>query len=428
MVDPRALEKLAGRLGHGVVLVAGTNGKTTTSRILSEILAAGGESVVHNRAGANLVGGIVSTLATSSGVGARQHSAIAVLETDEAALPAVVHQVMPTVVVLTNLFRDQLDRFAETDQILARWRRALAGCPSATLVVNADDPALVAMTDGLPNRRVLFGIEESVYRMARLPHSAEVIRCARCDRALDYHQIFVGHLGDWYCARCDVGRPRLDVAAHAIELWASDFQSMRLRTPATDLHLELGLPGLFNSYNVLAAATAAQILGVSEPVVQQTVREFRGAFGRGERVVHRGHTMTVMLVKNPVGCDEVLRAIGGTDRGTSAPLMFALNDDAADGRDVSWIWDVDFEQVADWEVDVFCAGSRAADLHNRLHYAGVPRHRLHELGADLGAAFDVFADAIPAGDTGFILPTYTALLQLRAAVAERTHLASFWAE
>jgi UDP-N-acetylmuramyl tripeptide synthase len=428
-VDPQALEKLAGRLEQGAVLVAGTNGKTTTARILADILAADGRHVVHNRAGANLVEGILATLTADAPTRGRLGPSIAVLETDEGALPEVLTRVSPTLVVLTNLFRDQLDRFSEVDMILAAWRRALEDLSTeTTLVINADDPSLVALTDGLEARRVLFGIEESLYQLDEVPHAAEVISCLRCARPFSYRSIYLGHLGDWRCEHCGTSRPPLDVAGRDVELWSYDFQSLKVTGAGTDTRFEVGLPGLYNSYNVVAAIAAGRTLGVPGAVAKTSLSHYRGAFGRAERVVYRGRSLMIMLVKNPVGCNEVLRTISGVDRAFASPMLLCLNDQASDGRDVSWIWDVDYEQLASSPTDLYCAGTRWADMCNRLYYAGVQPERIHPLGADLGLAVDSFAAALPEKGSGFILPTYSAMLAIRHDLSRRDHLAAFWSE
>ncbi len=428
-MDPRALEKLSGRFSQGAVVVAGTNGKTTTARLLAEILTADGRRVVHNRAGANLVGGIVSTLAAASRVSARGDAGIAVLETDEAALPEVLSRTRPGLVVLTNLFRDQLDRYGEVDSVLGRWRAALAELSDETTVLaNGDDPSLVMLTDSLKATRVLFGIKDSRHRLDAVPHAAEVIGCPDCGEPFTYSEIYVGHLGSWRCEACGISRPPLGFAASAVELWSQDFQTMNLAGRDEEFRVEVGLPGLYNSYNVVAAAAAAQTLHISSSVVQRSIAHYRGAFGRSERIVHQGRSLMVMLIKNPVGCNEVLRTIWGVGRGARDPVLFVLNDEASDGRDVSWIWDVDLEQAASEDVDFCAAGTRAADMCNRLYYAGVPRDRIHHLGPDLGKAFDAFTLRIPEGGSGFILPTYSAMLALRQAVGRRRELTSFWAQ
>jgi UDP-N-acetylmuramyl tripeptide synthase len=426
-LDPRALEKLAARLGCGLVVVSGTNGKTTTARILAEILAAAGRRVVHNRAGANLVGGIVSTLAADAPRQPSGGSAIAVLETDEAALPELVTRTCPAVVVLTNLFRDQLDRYGEVDSITKRWRAAVGALPdSTTLVANADDPTLAALVDAVACRTVLYGIAESRYKLPGLPHGAETLPCPGCGGPLTYRGLYVGHLGDWRCPACGRARAELDVAGFGIELRSVDHQSLKVSGPGPVSHFDVRLPGLYNTYNVLAALAAASAFNLPPEVCRLAVSRYRGAFGRAERITYGDHSVMIMLVKNAVGFDEVLRTIIDVDETRHCPLLLCLNDAASDGRDVSWIWDVDLERLAALPNLVFCAGSRAADMRNRLHYAGVAPDRIRRLGADLSDALDDFTTALPANACGFILPTYSAMLELRSLLARRLHLTAFW--
>ena len=425
-IDPNILEKLSRRPALRTVIVSGTNGKTTTARLLADMLRSSGATVVHNRAGANLLSGIVSTLAESTG---NHHLSpvTAVLEVDEGVLPRVLEHVDPSMVVLTNLFRDQLDRFGELDLTLQRWRQAFSSLgEGTTIVVNADDPSLVEATDGLSAQRLTFGIEHSPYRLDRLPHSAEVLHCPRCDERLEYDRLFVGHLGDWHCASCLRSRPALDVAASGIELWSSAYQSLKIGVHGSTSHFEVGLPGLYNTYNLLAAVAAAESLGVRDSDARLAASHHRGAFGRAELISHSGRWVTLLLVKNPAGFDEVLRTLRAFERSERAPLLLCLNDGPADGRDVSWIWDVDLEQVAATGNDCSCAGTRWADMCNRLHYAGVPSERLHGLGVDPLPALDRFVRTLPPGGNGYVLATYSAMLRLRRELARRDDLVEFW--
>lgn len=426
-IDPRALEKLSRRLTEGVVLVAGTNGKTTTARLMAEILAADGRRVVHNRAGANMVGGIVSALTAGATAADVRQRSLAVLECDEAALPELIARTAPRLVVLTNLFRDQLDRYGEMDLVQERWRTALMSLPrSTTLTVNADDPQLVALTDGLDARRTLYGIAESPVTLPVVPHAAEVVLCPQCGEPFRYGAIFVGHLGAWHCRSCGIERPALDVAGRAIELTSLARQTLEAAAPGGVSHIDVGLPGLFNTYNVLAALAAVDVLGVPEQTSRRALASYRGAFGRAELVRHDCRDMLIMLVKNPVGANEVLRTISDASKEADSPLLLCLNDHAADGRDVSWIWDVDFELLSSRAGDVFCAGSRWADMRNRLYYGGIDPTRIHGLGPDVAVALDRFADAVPEGGLGFVLPTYSAMLTLRAAIGPPAERAAFW--
>lgn len=426
-IDPHTLEKLSSRLTEGVVLVAGTNGKTTTARLMAEILSADGRHVVHNRAGANLVGGIVSALTAEVSTAGQLPRCLAVLETDEAALPELVARTAPTLVVLTNLFRDQLDRYGEMDLVMEHWRAALGKLSNATtLVVNADDPSLMELTDGLRAPRVCYGIAESPDELPEVPHAAEVVNCPSCSEPFGYDAIFVGHLGSWRCWRCGARRPPLDIAGRSIELTSLERQTLEVVGSGPVTRIDVGLPGLFNTYNVLAALAGVSVLGVPGPRSQHALAGYRGAFGRAERVSYRGRSLLIMLVKNPVGCNEVLRTISGADDGAAHPMLLCLNDHAADGRDVSWVWDVDYELLAPTATEFYCAGSRWADMRNRLYYAGIDPCRIHALGPDLAGAADHFADVVPEGGMGFVLPTYSAMLTLRQAIGRPAERTDFW--
>lgn len=423
-IDPKVLEKLSARLAGGSVVVAGTNGKTTTARMLATILESAGQQVIHNRSGSNLISGISAAFVQQSSVSGAPRGRVAVVETDEAAFPEVVRRTRPRLILLLNLFRDQLDRYGELDTIARRWGETLRGLsPAQTLLLNADDPALVAISEDSPARRVTFGLAESRYQLAELPHAADAALCRRCGHPLDYRHLFLSHLGDYACAHCGFQRPPLDFGARQIALEGLDAVTMTVATPGEPLPLRVAVPGLYNGYNALAAAAAALLLGVQPAVVRETLAAFRSAFGRIERVEYRGRTLVIVLIKNPVGFNEVLRmlALGGL----SDPALIAINDLDADGRDVSWLWDADVEQLAGVAAPLATAGIRGADMAVRLKYAGVPETRIRALGS-LATALDEFIDSLPEGGRAYILPTYTAMLDLRGILTAQGVVEAFW--
>lgn len=427
-IDPALLTKLAGRLPAGVTVVAGTNGKTTTSRMLADILEAGGLRVVHNRSGSNLVRGVAAAFADHASVTGRPGGDIGVVESDEAAFPAVVDLLRPRLILLNNLFRDQLDRYGELNAIATRWRAALERLPATTtLVVNVDDPALAAITDGLAARRIGFGLDERRHRLFSLPHAADAATCRRCGADLVYDALYVSHLGSWRCPDCGNARPPLDTAGSEVELHGVDSLHVMLTGRETvPLILGVGVPGLYNAYNAVAAATTARALGVADATIVRALAGFRAAFGRIERVALRGRTLVLALVKNPVGFNEVLRMLTTTSDGLVVPTLIAINDLDADGRDVSWLWDVDFELLASGAAPLSTTGIRGADMANRLKYAGVPGARIVSLPADLRQALDAFVASVPEGETGYVLPTYTAMLELRRVLAGLGAVETFW--
>ncbi|MDI3340588.1 MAG: MurT ligase domain-containing protein [Sphaerobacter sp.] len=422
-VDPAILDKLARQVAAGCVVVAGTNGKTTTARMLAGICACAGLRVIHNRTGSNLVRGITAAFAAQSSLTGRPRGDVAVIEADEAAFPEVVRRTRPRLILLLNLFRDQLDRYGELDTVAARWGETLRALPPTTIVlVNADDPALATLTEGLTAPRRTFGLRDGRHQLDQLPHAADAATCRRCGAPLTYARLFLSHLGDYVCTGCGYRRPPLDTAAREVALCGLEELTLTLETADGPLALRVGVPGLYNAYNALAAAAAALALGLPPVAVAEGLAAFRSAFGRIERVTYRGRRLVIVLIKNPVGFNEVLRML---EMGGAAPTLILINDLDADGRDVSWLWDVDAERLRDAPVPLYTGGIRGDEMALRLKYAGVPPERLVPLG-DLPDALDSFVDDLPPDGTGFVLPTYTAMLRLREVLAARGVVHSFW--
>ena len=431
-IDPELLRKLAARLDRGAIVVAGTNGKTTTSRMVADILEADGLRVAHNRSGSNLVRGVVSALAERASVGGDPRADAAVIETDEAAFPEIVRLLQPRVILLNNLFRDQLDRYGELNTIATKWRTALERLPAATtVVVNGDDPTLAAISEGIAARRVAFGLDDPnpLFHLAAVPHAADATVCRACGRDLAYATLYSAHLGDWRCDGCGRRRPELDVVGRGIVLEGVDALRVTVERrgdrPAS-LPLRVAVPGLYNVYNTVAAVAATSTFGVPDAAIERATADFRSAFGRIERVSFRGRTIVMALVKNPVGFNETLRMLTVGTGGLDVPTLIAINDLTADGRDVSWLWDVDFELLATGDGPLYTTGLRGTDMANRIKYAGVPAARLHPLEDDLARGLQAFVEQVPEGQVGYVLPTYTAMLGLRRTLADLGAVESFW--
>ena len=426
-IDPGLLTKLTGRLEHGVIIVAGTNGKTTTSRMIADMLEAAEMPTVHNRSGSNLLRGVVSAFAGQASIVGGPGGTVGVIEADEAALPQILARVTPRVLLLNNLFRDQLDRFGELDAIVRKWRPALQALgPDTTVVVNADDPTLTAITADIAARVVTFGVDDGGHRLDALSHAADVPACRVCGHDLDYRALYLSHLGDWFCPSCGNARPSPDVTGARIALKGVESLQVDVVTGDETTSVGIGVPGLYNAYNLLAAVTVGRQMGLAMPVIAGAMAAFRSAFGRIERVAYRDRELTLALVKNPVGFNEVLRMLTAETGGLEVPTLIAINDLDADGRDVSWLWDVDFELLADGGGPLGTTGIRGADMANRLRYAGIPDERLTRYPDALDAALDAFVEAIPAAGSGYILPTYTAMLQIRKFLADRGAVETFW--
>ena len=419
-INPGAVGTLAAGLGGGTALVSATNGKTTTTRLLAGALRAGGAELITNGAGANLLTGVAAALA---GTRPRHRStARGLFECDEAALPAVAERVHPRAIVLMNLFRDQLDRHGELEAIADRWQHMLAALPASTrLVLGADDPAIAALGDG---RDVIwFGIDDPAVAMDALPHAADSTRCRRCAEPLAYDGIWIGHLGRWRCPACGDARPEPDVCVVHAGLSGATGSTPRLRTPDGEVTLHLALPGLHNVLNAAAALAGAIAMGVPARDAAEAISTVPAAFGRAETITVDGRDLVLLLAKNPAGANENVRTLL-LDPGEH-DLLVALNDRIADGRDVSWIWDVDWEPLLPRVRRLTATGERAADLALRFRYAGLPDDRLHVI-ADHTAALASALEATPEGGRLEVLPTYTAMHDIRADLVARGAAGDFW--
>ncbi len=461
-IAPNILRYLSAALPGGVIVVGGTNGKTTTTRMLAAILAADGRRVLHNRAGANLVTGLTATALAGSSLAGRVRADMGLFETDEAALPRALEETQPQLVLLHNLFRDQLDRYGEVDTIASAWRAALEQLPAdTTVLLNADDPAIAALGDRLPLQVRYYGLEDTRQAGQGATHFADSQFCRRCGAPYEYSATFYAHIGHYSCPRCGQRRPIPHFRLERLELEGTTgarlFISFPIDLPKLGayagpasaatargyIEIRLPLPGLYNALNALAATAAGLLLGVPPARVRGTLESFSAAFGRIERVDAGGKPMLLALIKNPVGASETVRMLtgrweigdGGWESRIPSPishlpspglhLLVAINDKHADGTDVSWLWDADFERLAGHVAGAVVSGTRAADMAVRLKYAGIAPDAI-TAEPDLARALDLALDRLPAGATLYALPTYTAMLDLRAELARRGWVRPFW--
>jgi lipid II isoglutaminyl synthase (glutamine-hydrolysing) len=416
-LDPGAIDRLAARLPQGSVLVSATNGKTTTAAMAAEILAPR-VRLAHNAAGANLVSGVASALL------AAQDAELGLFETDEAALPEVALRVRPRAICVGNLFRDQLDRYGELELVAERWRDAVRALGEETIVVaNGDDPQVGSLAQGRA-RAVLFGLDDPGHARPGLQHAADSKYCIVCGTPYEYAAAYVGHLGDYRCPSCGHARPQLDVVGRRLELRGLESVSFELVAPAGSRRVTLALPGLYNVYNALAAAALTLALEVPLDEVVAGLERFSAAFGRFERIEIEGRRLVLLLIKNPAGANEAVRTV--VDGGAPRVALVALNDAIADGRDVSWIWDVDFEPLLEAVETLVVAGDRAEELALRFRYAGVPRERIELVPRSLERALDRAVALTAPGEELVCLPTYTAMLALRKLAASRGLVRQYW--
>jgi UDP-N-acetylmuramyl tripeptide synthase len=422
-LEPEAIRELAGRLTRGSVVISATNGKTTTAAMVASVLGRASVSVVHNRAGANMAGGVASTLLAAAHGSDRIDGELGLFEVDEFWLDRVVPQLEPRGILLGNLFRDQLDRYGELDTIADRWAAVASDAAGrgARLVLNADDP-LIADLGRDAASVTYFGVEDPSVAIPEMQHASDSKHCRRCGAAYVYDVVYLGHLGVYRCPSCGAQRPAPAVAAEHVVLEGTRGSSFDLVTQSGRAPVELPLPGLYNVYNALGAAALCLTLDVGLDVVAAGLGSVRAAFGRAERIAVGDVELQVLLIKNPAGANEILRTL--VLEPDSLDLLAVLNDRTADGRDVSWVWDADFEMLAPRVRRVTCAGTRAAELAVRLKYAGVPSECL-QVVPGVAAGLDA---ALAEAGTGrlYALPTYTALLELRGELAARGHAVPFW--
>jgi UDP-N-acetylmuramyl tripeptide synthase len=435
-VDPAVLTKLSRRLAHGSAAITGTNGKTTTTRMVSKILRTAGVHVVSNSTGANLVTGVTAALVSDANLFGKPASEMGLFEVDEASVPKVAAEAELSLLAVLNLFRDQLDRYGElvyTGKVIASAFPNLP--PSGSTILNADDP-LVASLGRLARNPVFFGVDEPSLDTGRLQHVADSKDCPVCGTALRYETVYFGHVGTYCCPNCSFGRPELAYRATRIRVDGPRGTSFLLSTPSGEVEVRIDLPGLYNVYNALAAAAVAGEIGIRPSEIAQGLGEFGGAFGRVERVWTGDKEVFLLLVKNPVGFNEILRTFvaspadkAGAD--TARHVLIAINDNAADGRDVSWLWDVDFEMLADaganagvnGRAEFSVSGLRAHDMAVRLKYAELP---IAFVIPDRKKALQAALDATPSGETLYVLPTYTAMLELRQTLSDLGYTHPFW--
>jgi UDP-N-acetylmuramyl tripeptide synthase len=421
-LEPHAIATLAARLPDGSAVVSATNGKTTTAAMVASVLERAGIELVHNRAGANMAGGVASALLQAAHANGGIDGRLGLFELDEFWLDRVAPELDPRAMLLCNLFRDQLDRYGELDAIADKWAQVVRELPqSVCLVLNADDP-LVADLGRERTGVSYFGVEDPAMAMPEMQHAADSKHCRRCGAAYVYDAVYLGHLGRYQCRACGRRRPAPQIAAAGIELDGTRAARFELHTPVGQAAIALPLPGLYNVYNALGAAALCLALGIDLATIVAGLQAVRAAFGRAETVPIDGSELSILLIKNPAGANEILRTLALEH--TPLDLLGVLNDRTADGRDISWIWDADFEIIAPSVRRVTCSGTRAAELAVRLKYAGIEPARVQVL-PDIAAAL---AEALQRLGDGhlFALPTYTALLDLRAELARRGHVAQFW--
>jgi len=401
----RLLPLLFEQVSQGVIVVVGTNGKTTTSLLLKQILSDRGYSVIHNSSGANLINGLITALLSNADMTGKISADYAILEVDENILPLLLKDCQPKYILALNLFRDQLDRYGEVDTIAQRWGKAIAPLPTdTTIVLNADDPTLSSLGQQLKQKVLYFGLNEPELYLAEIPHAVDSIYCPRCGHLLDYQGVYLSHLGDYHCPSCGFAKSKVALESKG--------------------HPQI-LIGVYNKYNTLAASVLTQAMGIKTEDIYPTVQNFKAAFGRAEELEIEQKQVRIMLAKNPVGMNETIRAVNDIKKtGKSDVTLLVLNDRIPDGTDVSWIWDVDTEELVKLGGTLIVSGDRVYDMALRLAYSSEsidPEKNNFELivKEDLPEAISTALKYTKPTETLHIIPTYSAMLEVREVLVGR---------
>jgi UDP-N-acetylmuramyl tripeptide synthase len=452
-IDPKIAKKLSSKLKKGVILITGTNGKTTTAKLISNIISAAGFSKIHNLTGANLVRGVVSSLILRSSLFGKINSDFGLFEIDEATLPEAVAKLNPQIIIFNNLFRDQLDRYGEIDKIAKVWKKTLEKIylskPNETLVnseykqtkiiLNIDDPSVGFLTQKLKkdqcltfssaeeknrhwknqNNVITFGIEDEKYKLDKLPSFADAIFCPKCGTKFEYKTLYLSHLGKYFCPKCGLSRPEPQVTAQNIELKNTHGIELEINYENQTSKFTVSLFGLYNVYNILAATSSAYTLNFSNEIIKRGLLKFTPAFGRFEKTKIEKTLTTLLLIKNPTGATEVIHSLISDHKPKNLFVIF--NDNIPDGLDVSWIWDTDWESLANFTNFIFISGKRAEDMILRLKYAGIPQEKMFLIKDSKKALFSACKKS--GNQPLYILPNYSAMYELRNYLANKKYLA-----
>lgn len=437
-IHPGILSVLA--RDYRVIMVTGTNGKTTTTRIVGRILEDNGVSYITNRSGANLISGIATTFIDAAGLTGTSKAKTALLEVDEATFQRAADHIKPEILIVTNFFRDQLDRYGELYTTLKSVQAGIVKTPETKLVLNADD-SLCTSLGRIPGvKAIYYGIRNDAYNSPEQLSNSDAMFCLYCKARYEYSNRVYGHLGSFACPGCGYRKPETNVTCTGIDELNSGYSQIKLEFSGSESSSEsisesgsenvysarVNLPGIYNIYNALAAAACGDALGYSRDLIVKSLGSFECGFGRMETIKADNRTIKVILVKNPTGFNQVLSFLLTEESGFQ--LAFAINDRIADGTDISWLWDVDFEKLTHVQDKVACfytSGTRGEDMAVRLKYAGISSDRIM-IEKDYNALIDRVLSCMEENQVFYILPTYTAMLDIRKILKNKFKLKEFW--
>ncbi len=423
-IDPNILKSLSSGFKKGSIIITGTNGKTTTAKMISVMLKQAGLNPISNRSGSNLIRGLVSTLIDKSNFLGKIDADIGVFEIDEATCPEAIEKLEVRTFVVLNLFRDQLDRYGEVDKIAKILKDTIEKLPPNTkIILNADDPLVAALKP--KNQTLFFGINDPCYATSKYQYTADTRNCPQCQETLEFETCYFSHLGQYHCPKCQFQRPKTQITAQEIKLrgpFGSEFKVGGVNFP-------IQVPGFYNIYNALATIAIGKALNLNDQTIQEGLSKFKAAFGRVEKIKINNKNIFMLLVKNPTSYNEVLRTITHPEhiKYRSITLLVGLNDLFSDGTDVSWIWDVNFEELKKIELKVkkiITSGIRAEDLALRMKYAGLNPNKI-QIIKELKEAFLKSIEDLGENEILYILPTYTVMLNFRKVIRNLGYLKEY---
>lgn len=422
LICPDLLNRLSGSVTS--IAVTGTNGKTTTSRMIEETLSEAGLDYFSNRSGANLISGITTEFVMNSSLFGKMRKQYAVIECDEAAARKVFGQLQPRYIVVTNLFRDQLDRYGEITHTLENIKEGIRSVPGAILCLNADCSLTASLAEqNSANSVVWYGIDAGAVINSETQILSDASHCIFCKHEYEYRYRTYAHLGGFFCPQCGYSRPDTDYSIASVSAMTAQSSEAIIRTPQGQFHLSVNLPAGYNLYNATAAYAICSTVGIASKTCIHALANFSCGFGRMELFPLGAQGSRMILIKNPAGASQALEYL--THITGQFVLVACLNDRNADGRDVSWIWDADFSliQKLGGQIErIYISGDRAYDMRIRLKYAGIPDHAMTVISKPEQLVTALQQETLPI----YIIPTYTAMLDLRKAIVHRVGGKEFW--
>ncbi len=407
-----------------VIIVTGTNGKTTSCRIVEEGLKTAGKTYFINKSGANLITGITSSFIMNSTITGKSRYEYAIVECDENAFREVSKYIRADVVLVTNVFRDQLDRYGEVTHTLNAIKESVKNLPDAVICLDADCSLTYSMSKEIPNKIVTFGVNVPFEKNAKAPEISDAKYCIFCKNEYDYTYHTYGHLGGFFCRSCGYSRPDPDFAVTSVEELKQNHSIVVASFNGNVNLVKVNIGGAYNVYNAIGCAAALSAVGIDDNTIIKALESFNGAFGRMEQFASGENKINVILVKNPAGFSQTMSFLKSIN--DDFTLILSLNDNAADGRDISWIWDVDFAGIFEKSnvKEIYVAGKRCYDMAIRVKYEGVGSREIKVIeNEDYDKLVDI---ATSQGRDVYIVPTYTSMMTMRPVIAKRLGGKDFW--